>query len=42
MTTVAKFKETGGSAIAQIEINQRHAPELAKQPQSTRSFILAI
>ena len=42
MTTVATFKKTGGGAIDQIEISQRHAAGLAKQPQSTRSFIFSI
>ena len=45
MTTVATFKEAGGSAIAQIEISQRHKPASAKQvkqTQATCSFILAI
>ncbi|MBI1626810.1 hypothetical protein [Comamonas suwonensis] len=45
MTTIATFKEAGGSAIAQIEIGQRHEPasaKQAKQTQATCSFILAI
>ena len=45
MTTVATFKEAGGSAIAQIEISQCHEPAYAKQPKQTQSissFSLAI
>ena len=45
MTTVATFKEAGGSAIAQIEISRCHEPAYAKeakQTQPTCSFILAI
>ena len=45
MTTVATFKKAGGSAIAQIEISQRHEPASAKQAKQTQapcSFILPI
>ena len=45
MTTVATFKEAGGSAIAQVEIRQCHEPAYAKQAKQTQptcSFILAI
>ena len=45
MTTVATFKEAGGSAIAQIEISQCHERAYAnkvKQTQATCCFILAI
>ena len=45
MTTIATFKEAGGSAIAQIEISQCHEPAYAKQAtqtQPTCSLILAI
>ena len=43
MTTIATFKNAGGSA--QIEISQRHEPASAKQVkqiQATCCFILAI